>query len=408
MYVGGIMKVTIDRLDHQGRGITYIDNKIVFVENALPEEIVEIEIVKEDKKFSEAKVINYIKESSKRVKPICPYYEECGGCNLLHLSYQDQLVYKEDKVKNIMKKYASIEEDKIKKIIPSPKQYNYRNKVTLKCNNKLGYYKRRSNDLVNIDYCYLVNDNINNIIKKLDNIDKEINEVVIRNIKDNDISLTLSLQKELKNYDKYKNIVDKTTLLYKNNIISTNKESNIIARLGNKEYKVSPTAFFQVNTEQTVNLYNRIRDYVKEMERPNVLDLYCGTGTIGIYISDYANKVVGVEINSKAIEDAKQNAKLNNTNNIEFYSGDTKDILTKNKFIADLIIVDPPRQGLDEKVVEELIKLNPQKIIYVSCDPITLARDIKRLETYKVLEVTPVDMFPNTYHVENIVLFERR
>lgn len=402
------MILKVDRLDHQGRGIAYLNNKIVFIENALPDEIVEIQILKEDKKYSEAKVVNYIKESNKRIKPICPYYEECGGCNLLHLSYQDQLVYKEDKVKNIMKKYASIEEDKIKKIIPSPKQYNYRNKVTLKCNNKLGYYKRRSNDLVNIDYCYLVNDNINSIIKKLDNIDKEINEVVIRNIKDNDTSLTLSLQKELKNYDKYKKIVDKVSLLYKNNIINTSTNSNIIARLDNKEYIVSPTAFFQVNTEQTVNLYNKIRDYVKEMERPNVLDLYCGTGTIGIYISDYANKVIGVEINSKAIQDAKENAKLNNTNNIEFYSGDTKDILLKNKFTVDLIIVDPPRQGLDEKVVQELIKLNPKKIIYVSCDPITLARDIKRLDTYNVIEITPFDMFPNTYHVENIVLFESK
>ena len=398
----------IDRLDHQGRGITYIDNKIVFVENALPGEEVEVEIVKEDKKYSEAKVVNYIKESTKRIKPICPYYEECGGCHLLHLSYEDQLIYKEDKVKNIMKKYASIEEDKIKKIIPSPKQYNYRNKVTLKSNKNLGYYKKRSNDLVNIDYCYLVNDNINSVIKKLDNIDREINEVIIRNIKDNDISLTLSLQKELNNYDKYKKIVDKVSLLYKNNIINTNINSNIFARLDNKEYIVSPTAFFQVNTEQTVNLYNKIKDYVKEMKKPNVLDLYCGTGTIGIYISDYANKVVGVEINSKAIKDAKENAKLNNVNNIEFYSGDTKDILLKNKFTVDLIIVDPPRQGLDEKVIEELKKLNPKKIIYVSCDPITLARDIKRLDTYNVIEITPVDMFPNTYHVENIVLFERK
>lgn len=405
------MKALIDRLDHQGRGITYIDGKITFVENALPNEEVEIEIVSSSKKYNEAKVVKYLKQSPKRITPICPYYEECGGCNLLHISYDDQLKYKEEKVKNIMMKYASIKEDKIKKIVPSPSTYNYRNKVTLKVDKKLGYFKRKSNDIVTINYCYLLDDKLNNIIKKLNeiDIDKEIKEVVIRNIIDDDNSLTLSLQKPLKNYEKYKKIVEKTSIIVDNNIVKSNTNSNIIARLGNLDYIVSPTSFFQVNTLQTINLYDKILEIVKESNNPRVLDLYCGTGTIGLYISKYAKDVVGVEINAKAIEDAKINAQINDIKNARFYSGDTKKVLNENNFNIDLVIVDPPRQGLDEEVIKEIIDLNPTKLIYVSCDPITLARDLKLLSTnYNIIEITPFDMFPNTYHVENVVLIERK
>ena len=404
------MKAKIDRLDHQGRGIAYIDNKITFVENTLPGEEVDIEIISSSKKFNEAKVVKYITTSPIRIQPICPYYDECGGCNLLHMPYNEQLKYKENKVKDIMKKYALLEEDKVKSIIPSPKEFNYRNKVVLKSNNKLGYYKRRTNDIVYIDYCYLLKDNLNNMLKKLNEIeiDKEVEEVTIRNVNDDDTSLTLSLQKPLKNYQKYTNIIKKLSVSNKNNLDNINTDSNIIARLGHLDYIVSPTAFFQVNTEQTINLYNKILEYVKNSNNPKVLDLYCGTGTIGLYVSKYSKEVIGVEINDKAIEDAKQNAKINNIDNIKFYSGDTKKILNRNKFIADLVIVDPPRQGLDEQVVRQLLELNPDKIIYVSCDPITLARDIKLLNNYSVLEITPFDMFPNTYHVENICLLERK
>ena len=267
------MKTLIDRLDHQGRGITYIDDKITFVENALPDELVEIEVTNTSKKFNEARVTKYIKKSSKRIDPICPYYNECGGCNLLHMSYEDQLKYKEDKVKDIMKKYANLDINKVKDIVRSPDKYNYRNKVTLKSNTKLGYYKRRSNDIVNIDYCYLLEEKLNNTLKELNKIglDKEVNEVVIRNIKDDDTSLTLSLQKPIKNYEKYKNIVSKLSIQDKNNITNITQTSNIIARLGNKEYIVSPSAFFQVNTKQTINLYNKILEYVKESKTPRVL-----------------------------------------------------------------------------------------------------------------------------------------
>lgn len=411
--VGDKMETLIEKLDHQARGITHVDGKITFVENALPDEIVDIEIVKSQKKINEAIVKKYIKKSPKRIESICPYYNECGGCDLLHLSYNDQLEYKQNKVIEIMERYAEIPKEKIKSILGSPKNINYRNKVTLKSNGKLGYYKRRTNDIVNIDYCYLANEDLNKEIKELNNfkLDNGIEELMIRKVNDSETSLTVDLrinENDLEKYKKMLNIVPNLSISKDRRLIYSNAKSNIIGKLGNKQFLISPTAFYQVNTLQTENLYNKVLSYVKELHNSTVLDLYCGTGTIGIYISDFAKEVLGVEINSQAIKDANQNKRINGINNINFIAGDTKLVLRTNEFKSDIIIVDPPRAGLDKEVIADLIKISAKKIIYVSCDPITLARDIKLLsEKYEVKEVTPVDMFPNTYHVETVVLMSQ-
>lgn len=407
--VGDKMETLIEKLDHQGRGITHIDGKITFVENTLPDEIVDIEIMKSQKKINEAIVKKYIKKSPKRIESICPYYNECGGCDLLHLPYNDQLEYKQNKITEIMERYAEVSKEKIKPILSSPKNINYRNKVTLKSNGKLGYYKRRTNDIVNIEYCYLVNEELNKKIKELNNfkLDNGIEELMIRNVNESETSLTVDLRINENNMEKYKKmsiVVPNFSISKNRRLIFSTPKSNIIGKLGNKQFLISPTAFYQVNTLQTENLYNKVLSYVKELHNPIVLDLYCGTGTIGIYISDYAKEVLGVEINSQAIKDANKNKKINEINNINFIAGDTKLVLRNNEFKADIIIVDPPRAGLDKEVVDDLIKIKAKKIIYVSCDPITLARDIKLLnKEYEVEEVTPVDMFPNTYHVECVV-----
>ena len=411
--VGDDMEILIDRLDHQGRGIGYINDKITFVENALPGEVVDVEIIKQNKKINEAIVKKYIKTSDKRINSICPYYEKCGGCNILHLSYEEQLKYKENKIKEIMLRYASIDEDKIKPIIGSAKNINYRNKVTLKCNGKIGYHQRRTNDIVSIDYCFLANDKINNVIKELSkfDIEKEVDEIIIRDVNEDDLSLTLSLQTDKfneKKFEKYKKLADSLTFKASKKTYNLSGKSKIIGRLGEKKYKISSESFFQVNTLQTVSMYDKVLDYVKMYDKPKVLDLYCGTGTIGIYISDYAKEVLGVEINPSAIKDAEINKELNGIKNIDFIVGDTKKVLHKNNFQADIVIVDPPRAGLDKEVIDDLFKINSNVIIYVSCDPITLARDLKLLnEKYEVKEITPLDMFPNTYHVETIVLLSR-
>ncbi len=407
-------ELEIEKLDHQGRGIAHLNDKIVFVENALPSEIVKIKVVKENKKIMEAIVIDYIKKSNNRINPACPYYNECGGCDLLHLSYEEQLKYKENKIKEIMARYADIDEELVKSIISSPKQYDYRNKVTLKVNNKVGYYKKKSYDIVEIKNCLLANEKINNTITEIRKIKipTNVNELVIRSINETETSLTIYLQSE-ENIDDFINIlskkIDSIKVLIQNRLIKETGKSNIIGRLDKYDYQMSQTAFFQVNTHQTIKLYDKIKKYVKQCNSPTILDLYCGTGSIGIYISEYASKVIGVEINSEAIENAKINAKNNNIKNIEFLAGDAKIILNRNNYSADLVIVDPPRSGLDLEVINDIFEINPNDIIYVSCDPITLARDLKIFkEKYQIIEITPFDMFPNTYHVECVVKLVRK
>lgn len=402
-------EVEIEKLDHQARGIAHINEKIVFVENALPLEKVKVRIVKENKKIMEAVVMEYITRSKDRVESSCHYYKECGGCDLLHLSYEKQLIYKENKIKEIMNRYAELDEKLIKSIVPSPNQYNYRNKITLKVKNKIGYYKKKSYEIVEIENCLLANKKINEIIKQVSKISipSSINELVIRSINEDEVSLTIYLQQKenIDNFiNKLNNNFNSIKIILENKVLKEIGKSNIIGRLDKYDYQMSQTAFFQVNTQQTINLYDKIKQYVKDFNTPTTLDLYCGTGSIGIYISEYASKVIGVEINSEAIENAKINAKNNKIENIEFLAGDAKTVLSQNNYSADLVIVDPPRSGLDLDVVIDIIKINPKDIIYVSCDPITLARDLKLFSNkYKVIEITPFDMFPNTYHVECVV-----
>lgn len=402
-------EVEIEKLDHQARGIAHINEKIVFVENALPLEKVKVRIEKENKKIMEAVVMEYITRSKDRVESSCHYYKECGGCDLLHLSYEKQLIYKENKIKEIMNRYAELDEKLIKSIVPSPNQYNYRNKITLKVKNKIGYYKKKSYEIVEIENCLLANKKINEIIKQVSKISipSSINELVIRSINEDEVSLTIYLQQKenIDNFiNKLNNNFNSIKIILENKTLKETGKSNIIGRLDKYDYQMSQTAFFQVNTQQTINLYDKIKQYVKDFNTPTTLDLYCGTGSIGIYISEYASKVIGVEINSEAIENAKINAKNNKIENIEFLAGDAKTVLSQNNYSADLVIVDPPRSGLDLDVVIDIIKINPKDIIYVSCDPITLARDLKLFSNkYKVIEITPFDMFPNTYHVECVV-----
>ena len=366
------MQVKIDRLDNFGRGITYINNKICFVDNALPNEIVEIEIIKEKSKYIEAKVINYIKKSNKRIKVDCQYYNKCGGCNLRHLSYEEENKYKQNKLESILKHIGNID-IKVNSIIIGPEN-NYRNKVTLHNKyEKIGYYEKNSNNIIEIENCKLLDNKINDILSKINTKEKEI---IIRTSNDS------------------KNIL-------------LNDNSTIITNIGNKKYYVSKNSFFQINKFLTKELYDLVRNNINK-KYDTCLDLYCGTGTIGIYISDLVKKVIGIDYNKSNIKDAVKNIELNNINNIEFICDKVENIIDKYTEIS-LVIVDPPRTGLDKKTIKYLKTINSEKIIYVSCDPITLARDLKLLnDKYRILEVTPINMFPRTYHCESVCILERR
>lgn len=399
------LEVNIENLDHYARGIARIDGKAIFIENALPTEKVIINIIKEKKNFGEGEVIKFLNKSTDRVEPICPYYNECGGCNIMHMSYPQQLIFKENKVKEVLKKFTGFEN--INTIISS-NNFNYRNKVTLKVKENIGYYKQKSYEIVAIDKCLIADDRINKIIDNLQNISLEnIQEIVIRvtNKESMLIFYSSSLIKidinDFKNVNTIICITDKQTVL--------KGKGYIEEEIKGIKFIISPTSFFQVNTNGMINLYDKVLEYADLKGNENLLDLYCGTGTIGIYLTKYCGQVFGIEINKEAIKDALVNKEINNLKNVDFQAGDVKEVLRKNKFIPDIIVVDPPRAGLDKKVIEEIISLNPKKLIYVSCDVVTLARDLNLLkDKFNIIECTPVDMFPNTYHVESIVLLEKK
>jgi len=409
-------KVLIEKLDHQGRGIGRLNDKIIFVNNALPGEEVNVEITLEKKKFYEGKVIDIIKESSERIKSKCPYFYECGGCDLLHISYENQLKFKQNKVIEILTKYSKIEniETKIKDIIPSSNIFNYRNKVTFQVKENIGFYKRKSYDLIPISKCLLITDKMNEILNVIkDNFDlSNFDKVIIKDMENGQIMLTiyLHISNQIAKIEQIlSSKVESLNIYIENKLYKTIGKSNIIAKLQDFNFLISSEAFFQVNLNQTVKLYNKVLEYTQLKLTDLVLDLYCGTGTIGIFLSPYCNKVLGIEINSEAIKNANENKKINNISNIDFMVGDTKDLIKRINFKPNVIVVDPPRSGLDESVIKDIIKLNPERLVYVSCDPMTLARDLSLLnEKYDILEVTPVDMFPNTNHIENVVKLQKR
>ncbi len=389
--------VSIENLDHYARGIAHLDGKIFFIENALVGENVLACVDKSKKNFLEGHSTDIKKSSIERVEPICPYYFLCGGCSTMHMNYESSLRFKENKVKEVLKKFCNY--DNVKSIIPTKGLY-YRNKVTFQVNGELGFYKNKTYDLVEIDKCLIADKRINFVIEKLKKLDLTlIDKIVVRTTK-NEMMLILYTKKVIKLNINDFNEFDTIICIADTKYILKGK-GYIIDEINNLKYIISPTSFYQVNTEGMINLYDKVLEYCDLKGNENVLDLYCGTGTIGIYLSKYAKKVFGIEINKEAISDAFKNKEINNLNNIEFKSGDVKDVLKQNKFIPDIVIVDPPRAGLDKSVIEKIILLKPKKIIYVSCDVVTLARDLNLFkENYDIAEVTPVDMFAETYHVE--------
>lgn len=397
-------KVEVTKLDHQGRGIAKINDKIIFIPNVLPCETIDVNIVLEKKKCYEGTVKEIINASDKRINPICPYFEECGGCQFLNMNYQDSLDYKQNKVEEIMNKYLGIK-IKINNIVACDNNLYYRNKTTFQVENDIGFFKEKTNTLIPVDKCYISDIRINDIYKEIkDNIDlTNVNQIIIRATKNTLESMVIF---KTSNYVDNKRLIDvlknKVDSIYINDELIYGK-GKIIENLCNKNFYISPSSFFQVNTVQAEKLYNKAIEYANIKKEDTVLDLYCGTGTIGIIASDKAKKVIGIELNKEAIKDANENKKLNNINNIEFYAGDVGKILNKNNYKPDTIIVDPPRAGLDSLALSQILNIKPKKLVYVSCDLMTLARDLKLLSNdYDILELTPVDMFPYTAHVESV------
>ncbi len=398
------METKITRLDDFGRGVTRINDKVCFVKNALSEEIVDIDVIKEKKKYQIGKVNSYITKSDKRITPKCKYYDVCGGCNLEHISLEEENNFKKEKVEKILEKFAS-KKVKVNKIA-SEDEYGYRNKITLRVDNgRICLLEEESNNLVEIDECILAENKINEIIKELKEIvkdEKDISKIMIR-VSNNLERVMIKVDGKVNDVNLFKEISD--SLIINDKVI---KEEYLLSNILDKKFLVSSDSFFQVNRKITEMMYRKIIETVKENKPNKVLDLYCGVGTIGICVSSYTNNVLGVEVVEKAVESANKNKELNKVGNIDFKCGKVENIIDNSYSTYDLIIVDPPRSGLDKKVVEVLNRSNSKTIVYVSCDPITLARDIKLLDNYEIKEVELFNMFPRTYHVESVSVLERR
>lgn len=391
------MEVNITKFDHFGRGIGKVNEKIVFVNKALPEEVVDINISNTKKNYLEGNINKIIKESNKRIKPICQYYDKCGGCNFLHVKEDIEKEFKIHKAKELLGKCDNFYETN---------NLNYRNKVTLHVKgNKVGFYEEKTKDIVNIDYCYLLSDNINKVIHDLNKIDLSKYSIETIIIKSNKDKILLFVDNNVDNdfINKF-NYVD--TIISNETIIKGN--GYIEEGIDNKVFKITPKAFFQVNKEGLENINIIIKDFLKDKNINKALDLYSGTSLWGILISNYVKDVISIEINKEACLSAKDNIKKNNINNIKVINGDVKDYIDSFNDI-DLVIVDPPRSGLDKKTREYLKKINSKYIIYVSCDMQTLKRDLEELkEIYNVTSVNLIDMFKRTYHVETVCVLERK
>lgn len=398
------MKVKIDKYDHNGRGIGYIDNMVVFVDKAVVGDVLEIKITKKRKNYWEGKIVKIIDASSKRRESICPYFYKCGGCDFLNIDYVDSLEYKKDKVKNVLKK---VNVDIAPIVVLNEVPLNYRNKVSLKfVNGKLGFYEAKSHKVVAIDKCLISKEAINKAIEVVKTFKIIDGEVVIR-CNFNDVILLIINTK-----DKFDLDIDAIKESIKLVGIVLNDEciygdSYFVDKVNDIFYQVSYDSFFQVNHFMAEKLGLIISDLVDSDD--SVLDLYCGVGMLSLFAARKAKRVLGVEIIPNAVLNAIKNAQINNFSNAKFVLNDAGEAIDKIKDKFETIIVDPPRKGLDDKTIKSILKMMPSKMIYVSCDTLTLVRDLEKLlEMYEVKKLYILDMFSYCYHVECVCLLERK
>ena len=435
---------------YEGEGIAKIDDFTIFIPNAIKGEKVKILIVKVLSSYAFGKIIEIIEKSEHRKEADCITYKRCGGCNLRHIDYNETLKIKQNNVQALINKTL---ETKIEaeKIIGMENPYHYRNKaqypIGINKENKpvIGVFANRTHEIIPMDKCLIQSEISEKIAKSIYNFiiknnisvyNEKTGKGLFRHIairkafKTGEIMCTLvvngsqipkekELVKEL--IQKYpdiktivKNINTKNTnvILGKENI-KLYGDGYITDVLGKCSFKISPLSFYQVNPVQTEILYNQAIQMAEITKQDTVFDLYCGIGTISIFMAKYAQKVYGIEIVEEAIKDAKENAKINNIDNTEFIAGDVEkildDLINNKKIIPDIVMIDPPRKGMDETSIKNLLKIKPKKIVYISCNPATLIRDLKQFELeYEIKKIQPVDMFPYTSHVECVAVMGRR
>lgn len=438
----------VDIIDNgfEGEGIAKIKNFTIFIDGAIKGEKCKILIVKVTSSHAFGKLIEILEKSPNRCTPDCETYKRCGGCNLRHIDYEETLNIKQEKVQNLINK-TLVNNIKVLKTLGMGNPYNYRNKaqypigVDKNGEKVLGVFAKRTHEIIPIKECkiqkeisyqiakyildYIKENNISvynekkqkglvrHIVTKVGIQTNEIMCIIVINGKEIPNELTLA-NNIIDRFPMVKTVV-KNINTKNTNVIMGDKNEAIVGRgyitdvLGDYIFKISPMSFYQVNPTQAEALYNIAIEKAQIGKDDIVCDLYCGIGTIGIFASKFAKKVYGIEIVKQAIEDAHINAKLNNIKNIEFMCGDVEEsfekLVKKEKINPNVVIVDPPRRGLDGNTIENILKLDVKKVVYISCNPATMVRDLKMFEEkYDVKEVQPVDMFPFTSHVECVTV----
>jgi len=457
----------IEVIDAGARGKTVAkapDGRVIFLTNTVPGDVVDIQTGRKRKAYYEGNAVKFHKLSDKRTAPVCEHFEHCGGCKWQHMKYEDQLFYKEKEITNNLIRIGHLELPEITPILGCEKTYFYRNKMEFSFSssrwltyeeinsdeeidnrNALGFHISGMWDkILDINTCHLQEDPSNDIRNsiKVFAIENDIaffnpreqdgllRTMMLRIVSTGEIMLTIQYYKEdkekrelLLNFilDKFPQITSlqyvingkANDTIYDQEVVLYAGRDHIFEEMEGLRFKINAKSFYQTNSDQAYELYKITRDFAGLTGKELVYDLYTGTGTIAQFVAKKARKVIGVESVPEAIEDAKQNATLNKIDNTEFYVGDMKEVFT-SEFIKqhgqpDVIITDPPRDGMHKKVVEQLLNILPQRIVYVSCNSATQARDLALMkEEYNIAKTQAVDMFPQTHHVENVVLLEKR
>jgi len=459
-----LSKVLVQDYAAEGKSLARVDGKVIFIENAVPGDVVDIRLTKSKKDWAEGYVTAWHEYSSDRVPPFCSHFGVCGGCRWQMLPYSMQLQYKQKQVEDVLQRIGKVVLPAISPILGASQSIHYRNKMEYTFSNKrfllpgelhdpavsslqnvAGFHARGLFDkVVDIDTCYLQEEPTNRLRKAIRDFGLE-NELSFYDIKMHQGWLRTLQLRICTTGEVMANLVvghedpemirlladrllqqfpDLTTLLY-----TINKKWNdsmndlspqvihgkgyVIEQLEDFRFKIGPKSFFQTNTRQGERLYQVTREFAELSGKETVYDLYCGTGSIGIFVSRLAARIVGVEVIAEAIDDARENAALNGIGHARFFAGDVADICREEFFAAegrpDVIITDPPRAGMHESLVNKILELEAPVVVYVSCNPATQARDLQLLDAkYAVTRVQPVDMFPHTHHIENIVQLKLR
>lgn len=457
-------RVTITDIGAEGNALARVDNMVVFVPMLIPGDVVDIRVIRKRKKFMEGRVVKFHEYSPDRIKPQCIHFGICGGCKWQHLPYQLQLKYKQKQVSDNLARIGKVELPEADTILGSPQMYRYRNKLEYTFSKKrwltdeefrsenrdpgdnaLGFHMPGQFDRVfNITECHLQPEPTNKIrnavrefatANNLSFFDLReqrgfLRNIIVRNTLSGEVMVIVVFFYEdgpnrkllldfiaegfpeisslmyIINEKKNDSLNDQVPLLYKG-------KDHLIEKMGELKFMVGPKSFYQTNTTQAIELYETVLNFAGLKGNEIVYDLYTGTGTIANFVAPRAERVIGIEYVAEAVNDARKNSEINNIKNTVFFAGDMKAVLSaefiKQNGRPGVVITDPPRAGMHEDVVKAILAAGPQKIVYVSCNPATQARDILLFsDNYKVTRIQPVDMFPHTHHVENIVLLERR